>query len=569
MQSRPMLALFLAAMPILAKDLRPDVRDAAQRAIASLETPARAWSEKQQCISCHTQALPMMAVAAARSRGLTLDEKVHRAHAAKVFALFGSIDMAVQDPFLIDPAFGEGYALLAAHAAGIEPSLTTAIYARRIANWQRADGSWNIFDSRPPSASSRVAATAIAARAVSLYMPHELPAMRRDVMTKAARWLAAQRVTHTEDLSFKLMGLAWCGAAKKEIARAARDLRAAQMPDGGWAQYPGAATDAYATGQALVTLTRAGGLRALDAAGRRGIEYLMRTQAPDGAWLVKTRIHTRAPVSPPYFETGFPYGKDQIISTAATAWAAMALMEALPPATLAATPLPVPEATPVGEQPWMRAALFGPADAMNQMEPNAATAGGTTAMMMAVHDAAKVEILARRGASMTGAAKSGFTPLMVAATYRNNAGVVRFLLDHGAAVNVDKGVMFNASPLTLAAMGGNPEMVEILLDAGADITRPMLLVGVYPVRPLDLAVVWDDATLLRMFAAKGAEIDAKSGLGMTPLSIAMLKHNENAARALLDLGASRDNVDKFGMKPADHAASIDFGDAGFVSRVLR
>ena len=33
----------------------------------------------------------------------------------------------------------------------------------------------------------------------------------------------------------------------------------------------------------------------------------------------------------PYFETGFPYGKDQFISAAATGWATMALTLAVEP----------------------------------------------------------------------------------------------------------------------------------------------------------------------------------------------------------------------------------------------
>jgi hypothetical protein len=33
-----------------------------------------------------------------------------------------------------------------------------------------------------------------------------------------------------------------------------------------------------------------------------------------------------------YFESGFPYGKDQFISAAASGWAAAALALALPPA---------------------------------------------------------------------------------------------------------------------------------------------------------------------------------------------------------------------------------------------
>jgi hypothetical protein len=36
----------------------------------------------------------------------------------------------------------------------------------------------------------------------------------------------------------------------------------------------------------------------------------------------------------PYFESGFPYGQDQFISTAGTAWASMALAAAAQPPTI-------------------------------------------------------------------------------------------------------------------------------------------------------------------------------------------------------------------------------------------
>jgi hypothetical protein len=91
-------------------------------------------------------------------------------------------------------------------------------------------------------------------------------------------------------------------------------------------------SDAYATGQALFALSQAGKLPVSDAAFQRGIQYLLRTQAADGSWHVKSRSIWLQP----YFESGFPYGRDQFISTAGTAWAAMALSTATNPAAATA-----------------------------------------------------------------------------------------------------------------------------------------------------------------------------------------------------------------------------------------
>ena len=54
---------------------------------------------------------------------------------------------------------------------------------------------------------------------------------------------------------------------------------------------------------------------------RKGVDYLLRTQLEDGTWFVRTRAFGFQP----YFETGFPHGRSQFISTVATAWASAAL----------------------------------------------------------------------------------------------------------------------------------------------------------------------------------------------------------------------------------------------------
>ncbi len=75
--------------------------------------------------------------------------------------------------------------------------------------------------------------------------------------------------------------------------------------------------------------TRPAGMSGTDPVYQKGVDYLLRTQAADGTWHVKSRSIWLQP----YFESGFPYGQDQFISTAGTAWAAMALAAAAPSTT--------------------------------------------------------------------------------------------------------------------------------------------------------------------------------------------------------------------------------------------
>jgi hypothetical protein len=79
-------------------------------------------------------------------------------------------------------------------------------------------------------------------------------------------------------------------------------------------------SDAYATGQSLYALHVAGTSSGA-VAYQRGTQFLLRTQLEDGTWFVRSRAFGFQP----YFDSGFPHGRDQFISAAATSWAAIAL----------------------------------------------------------------------------------------------------------------------------------------------------------------------------------------------------------------------------------------------------
>ena len=149
------------------------------------------------------------------------------------------------------------------------------------------------------------------------------PARRAEYQKRVARaadWLAAQTPLTTEDRVMQLLGLHWAGAHTGTQNTRVRELLRLQRADGGWAQTPHLASDAYATGQVLYTLSELG-RTGIDADLRRASAFLVRTQRDDGTWYVKSR----AMKIQPYFESGFPYGHDQWISQAATAWATIGL----------------------------------------------------------------------------------------------------------------------------------------------------------------------------------------------------------------------------------------------------
>jgi N-acyl-D-amino-acid deacylase len=265
-----------------------------------------------------------MALGAARSRGLQFAEPAAREQVDATIAQFKTVAqqaLANRDR-IPDPPISVSYALLGLAALDYPRDEITAAMSQVIAAWQGEDGAFRPLPPiRPPLEASDVTATALSLRALQLY-----GAGPEDRIARARDWLRRAAPGTTEDRAMQLLGLSWAKAPVEDVHRSRQALLALQQPDGGWAQLPALETDAYATGQALVALHTAG--HAATAAYHRGVSYLLRTQFPDGSWLVRSRTF---PVQPPK-DTGFPHGKHQWISAAGTSWAAMALSLALPAA---------------------------------------------------------------------------------------------------------------------------------------------------------------------------------------------------------------------------------------------
>jgi hypothetical protein len=185
---------------------------------------------------------------------------------------------------------------------------------------QRADGSWlRNQERRPPMSSGQFQHAAVCIFALKHYGRSVDAAENDAVIEKAVAWLETATPQTMQDRAFRVIALAWAGRTEsaQKFANALIDLQGA---DGGWSQFAGVEPDAYATGQAIYALSVAR-LPQDSAVYRNGIAYLLKTQAEDGSWRVKSRSIWLQP----YFESGFPYGRDQFISTAGTAWASMAL----------------------------------------------------------------------------------------------------------------------------------------------------------------------------------------------------------------------------------------------------
>jgi ankyrin repeat protein len=310
--------------PVQTKSV-PDIREAAERALSLLQKSGAAWYKSRSCVSCHHQSLPAVAVALGRRRGFRIDDQVASQLSEKTAAFLditreALLQMMTADPGIPGGAHSAGYVLLGLDAEKHPADETTDGLVRFIAAKQLPNGRWRPDAPRPPLEYSDISATALCLRALKTYGEVRQRSMNAKRIELARRWLSAAQPRFNEERVFQLAGLSWAGVSSHDLERFSRALLSEQREDGGWSQLRTLSSDAYATGQALFALHESG-LPVSDPAYRRGVNFLLQTQREDGSWWVRSRSF---PLQP-YFESGFPHGKDQFISATGTSWAAIAL----------------------------------------------------------------------------------------------------------------------------------------------------------------------------------------------------------------------------------------------------
>jgi hypothetical protein len=310
----------LAAFPTPA-----NVRAAADRALPLLVKAAAGHVEKQTCFACHNQALPMLAFHSARRHGFTVKDDDLKEQTDFIAEFLGRNKAKFKKG---DGTGGQadtaGYAMLTLELGGHKPDEVTAAVAEYLLKYQADKDHWRVTSNRPPSEASNFTTNYLALRALRVWGTPEQKEAISKRRAAVREWLLKTPAKDTEDRVFRLLALKEANAKEEAIREAAQALSKAQRADGSWAQLDDKPGDAYATGSALVALHEAGGLAPTDPAYRRGLWFLLRTQRADGSWEVKSRSKPFQP----YYESGFPYGKDQFISATASGWATAALATA-------------------------------------------------------------------------------------------------------------------------------------------------------------------------------------------------------------------------------------------------
>jgi ankyrin repeat protein len=303
-----------------------DLRSAVERSIGLLEKTSAKFLVEGGCVGCHAQNMTDVAVNVARSHGARIDEGALAARKGSVKGFLGPAA-----PALLERADPPGspdtlmYLMKGLINSGYEADRLTDALVANVAAQQQRDGSWHIGGiARPPMEDGDFFRATLGIRAMKVYGAPGRAAEWNARIAKAKEWLMSEKALTAEDRNMQLLGLIYAGADASVTAKFAKAILADQRADGGWGQRESMASDAYATGQSLYAL-QASGIKVTNAAYQKGVKFLLATQKDDGSWFVASR----SAKFQPYFESSFPHGHDQWISSAATGWAAAALAHAL------------------------------------------------------------------------------------------------------------------------------------------------------------------------------------------------------------------------------------------------
>lgn len=309
-------------------DLRAprDPKEAITQSIGLLQRSSAEFFRQSGCVGCHHQPATAVALRAARNAGLKVDETAAK-ELGEVLRLGWGVSV---DDMLQGIRRGGGSdrivnQLLGIAAAGYPADASTDAALADIATLQHRDGHWfDEYEARAPIADGLIGRAANAIRAFQVF---GWPGRRAEFNERIARgraFLSGAKAVTGDDRAMLLLGLFWAGATKSQLEKPAKDLIGHQREDGGWGGNDNLPSDPYTTAESLAALSESAVVRPTDAVYRRGVDYLLKAQFQDGSWYVPSR----AIKFQPYFQSGFPFGHDQWISTAATAMAVSALSPA-------------------------------------------------------------------------------------------------------------------------------------------------------------------------------------------------------------------------------------------------
>jgi squalene-hopene/tetraprenyl-beta-curcumene cyclase len=278
-------------------------RQAIERGLDFLQKDAVKWRQDRQCSTCHHGTMTVWAQSEANAQGYkvaaeTLADNVKWTKDRLLERIDQPRDTRPGWSMVNTPAL---YLSLMAQSVP-QQAAVSADELKRIAGHlvkhQEADGSWAWSSAPaknrpPPVFESDEVATLLGYMALGPQVPKDASEKSdvRDAREKAAAWLAKATPTDTtQSAALWLLVKVQAGEPAPVLQTAIDQFLGRQNADGGWGQLDDAASDAYATGQALYVLNLAG-VKSDRAEVQRAVAFLVSTQKDDGSWPMIRRGH--------------------------------------------------------------------------------------------------------------------------------------------------------------------------------------------------------------------------------------------------------------------------------------
>lgn len=234
-----------------------------------------------------------------------------------------------------------------------------------------------------------------------------------------------------------------------------------------------------------------------------------------------------------------------------------------------------------GDAPIVEAAKNGDRDALRTLvqqgaDVNARAGDGSTALLWASYkdDIESARLLIRAGADVNAANDLGATPLW-AASRNASAAMAGILLEAGADPNAP--LLLGETPLITASRSGNPEVVRMLLAEGAEVNAR----GARGQTALMFAAAQRHPEVVSLLLRHGADVGARSHVwnqvlaqpphshpesmkefamgGNTALMFAVFAGDLASAKLLVAGGADVNATSAWGFTPLTVAVYSDFG----------
>jgi VWFA-related protein len=157
--------------------------------------------------------------------------------------------------------------------------------ARWLVKKQDTKGSWTIDKTAPPVEQGDIMVTANSLITIKQAIIYENSPEFLDSLTKGLLWLEASKAATTQDVIFRILGLAIGGPnITNPVIKKDMDLLVTeQNPDGGWGEKKGQKSSPFSTGQVIYALNK-GGFDMNSPSFMKGISYLMDSQEVYGSW---------------------------------------------------------------------------------------------------------------------------------------------------------------------------------------------------------------------------------------------------------------------------------------------